>query len=201
MTDPGDRRVLFFGDSFVAGVGDPSARGWVGRVAAASWDAGLPVLAHPLGVRRQTSLQVAGRWRTEARERLVDCVHARVVFSFGANDTTVEDGRLRVEPEVSSATLVSVLDEAGLLGLPAFVVGPPPVGEDGQDARITSLSSAFAKVCAARAVPFADVCEPLRANATWRTEAAAGDGSHPGAGGYAALAKLVLAAGWIAWIS
>ena len=36
-----DLRVLFFGDSFVAGTGDPEARGWVGRVAAATWAAGI----------------------------------------------------------------------------------------------------------------------------------------------------------------
>ena len=31
-------------------------------------------------------------------------------------------------------------------------------------------------------------------------EAAAGDGSHPAAGGYEALARLVLAAGWLRWM-
>jgi hypothetical protein len=45
-----DRRILFFGDSLVAGVGDPSGDGWVGRVVAASCAAGLPVTAYNLGV-------------------------------------------------------------------------------------------------------------------------------------------------------
>ena len=197
----GDHRVLFFGDSFGAGVGDPDGRGWVGRVVAASWDARLPLVGYPLGVRRETSVQVAARWRDEARVRLVDSLQARVVFSFGANDATVEDGRVRGEPAVSSATLERVLDEAALLGLPAFVVGPPPVGEDEQDARIMALSRAFRRICGARAVPFADVCSALRESPTWCAEAAAGDGSHPGAGGYAEFAGLVLAAGWIQWIS
>jgi acyl-CoA thioesterase-1 len=197
----GDHRVLFFGDSFVAGVGDPEARGWVGRVVAASWDAGLPLVAYPLGVRRQTSVQVAARWREEARVRLVDSLQAAVVFCFGANDANVEDACARVEPDVSSATLERVLDEAALLGLPAFVVGPPPVGDAEQDARIMALSRNFETICEARAVPFADVCGALRESAAWCAEAAAGDGSHPGAGGYAELARLVLAAGWIQWIS
>ena len=48
MTEP-DRRVLFFGDSIVAGVGDPEGRGWVGRVVAASFASGLPLTAYPLG--------------------------------------------------------------------------------------------------------------------------------------------------------
>ena len=201
MTDPGDRRVLVFGDSFVAGLGDPEARGWVGRVAAASWSAGLPLVAYPLGIRRQTSVQVAARWREEARVRLVDCVQPRVVFSFGANDATVEDGRPRVAPDDSVATLERVLADAAQLGLAAFVVGPPPVCEPEQDARIAGLSERFAAVCAARGVPFAGVTAALGASAVWRAEAAAGDGAHPGAGGYEELARLVLAAGWLVWIA
>ena len=197
----GDRRVLVFGDSFAAGVGDPEARGWVGRVAAASWSAGLPLVAYPLGVRRETSVEVATRWRAEAVARLKDCLQPRVVFCFGANDAMVEDGRERVEPGVSVATLEHVLAEAAQLGLPAFVVGPPPVGEPEVDARVAALSERFAAVCAVRGVPFADVTTALGASAAWRAEAAAGDGSHPGAGGYDALARLVLDAGWLLWIA
>lgn len=196
-----DRRVLFFGDSFVAGVGDPEARGWVGRVAAASWDAEQPLVAYPLGVRRDTSLQVAARWRAEAAPRLQDCLHPRIVFSFGSNDAIAEDGRERVEPDESVATLERVLDEAAQLGLPAFVVGPPPVGEPEPDARIAALAGRLHAVCAARAVPFADVTGALAASAVWRAEAAAGDGAHPGAGGYELLARLVLDAGLLLWIA
>ena len=49
-------------------------------------------------------------------------------------------------------------------------------------------------------MPFVDVFGALRANAAWTAEAAAGDGTHPGAGGYAALARLVLAHGWLDWL-
>jgi lysophospholipase L1-like esterase len=122
-----DRRVLFFGDSIVAGIGDPSGRGWVGRVVAASWAAGLALTAYPLGVRRQTSVEVARRWRDEARPRLICGADCRVVFAVGVNDTTIEDGTERVAPERSEATLARMLDEAAARGLPAFVVGPAPV--------------------------------------------------------------------------
>jgi acyl-CoA thioesterase I len=50
-------------------------------------------------------------------------------------------------------------------------------------------------------VPFVDVFGALCANAAWTAEAAAGDGAHPGAGGYAALAQLVLAGGWLEWLA
>jgi lysophospholipase L1-like esterase len=98
-----DRRVAFIGDSLVAGVGDPTGMGWVGRVVAASFGLGLPLTAYSLGVRRETSEQVAVRWRTETVPRLLPDTDARVVLSFAANDTTVEDGQLRVAPERSCA--------------------------------------------------------------------------------------------------
>jgi acyl-CoA thioesterase-1 len=195
-----DRRVLFFGDSFVAGVGDPTGRGWVGRVVAASFDAGLPLVAYNLGVRRETSLEVAARWREEARPRLRAQASYGVVLGFGVNDTTAEDGRLRVEPDEGAEALGRVLDGAQELGLPAFVVGLPPACEPAQDVRVGALSAAFAVVAAARGVPFVDVFGSLCANAAWTAEAAAGDGAHPGAGGYAALARLVLAGGWLEWL-
>ncbi|MEA2138589.1 MAG: acyl-CoA thioesterase [Solirubrobacteraceae bacterium] len=196
-----DRRVLVFGDSFVAGVGDPDCRGWVGRVGAASWEAGIALTVHPLGVPRQTSVEVAARWIAEARPRCATGVDARVVFSFGANDATFEDGAARVAPAVSAATLERVLGEAAALGLATFVVGPPPVGDGSQDARIVALARRFAAVCEACETPFVDVAAACGADETWVAEAAAGDGTHPGAGGYAALAGLVLAGGWLDWLA
>ena len=195
-----DRRVLVFGDSIVAGVGDPEGRGWLGRVVAASFAAGLELTAYPLGVRRQTSEDVARRWRDEARPRLDGAADCRVVFAVGVNDTTVENGAPRVTPERSEAMLAGMLDDAARLGLPAFVVGPAPVCDAGQTARIAELSKRLASVCATRGVVFCDVLEPLRASATWCGEAAAGDGAHPAAGGYEALAELILAGGWLDWL-
>ncbi|MEA2129694.1 MAG: acyl-CoA thioesterase [Solirubrobacteraceae bacterium] len=195
-----DRRVLFFGDSFVAGVGDPTGRGWVGRVVAASFDAGLPLVAYNLGVRRETSLEVAARWVDEARPRMRAQASYGLVFGFGVNDTTVEDERLRVEPGAGLDALGRVLDGAEQLALPALVVGLPPAGEPAQDVRVAALSTAFAGVATARGVPFVDVFGSLCSNAPWTAEAAAGDGAHPGAGGYAALARLVLAGGWLEWL-
>jgi acyl-CoA thioesterase-1 len=196
-----DRRVLFFGDSFVAGVGDPTGRGWVGRVVAASFDAGLPLIAYNLGIRRETSVEVAARWLGEARPRLRAQAAYGVVFGFGVNDTTEEGGCLRVDPGDSVDALGRVLDGAAQLGLPALVVGLPPAGEPAQDLRVRVLSAAFGRVAATRGVPFVDVFGTLCANAAWTAEAAAGDGSHPGAGGYAALARLVLAGGWLQWLA
>ena len=78
-----------------------------------------------------------------------------------------------------------------------FVVGPPPVGEPEQDERIRELSNQFAHVATHRGLPFVGDRRAGSAHDAWRSEAAANDGSHPGAGGYAALAEIVLAGGWI----
>jgi len=191
-----DRRVLFYGDSFVAGTGDPTGLGWVGRVVAASHARGVALTAYPLGVRRESSERVAARWRAEAQPRLDPACDSRVVVSFGANDIAAP----ALAPERSVAALATMLDEASALGLQAFVVGPAPVGDAAGDDRVAALSVAFADVAGERGVPFVSVIESLRASPAWTREAAAGDGAHPAAGGYEELAGLVLAGGFVDWL-
>jgi acyl-CoA thioesterase I len=195
-----DLRLLCFGDSFVAGVGDPRGQGWVGRVAEAAHAAGRPLMAYNLGVRRETSVEVAVRWRFEAMPRLLADADCRVIFAVGANDTTVENGIARVTPERSCMALDKMLDQAAVLGLPAAVAGPPPAGDAEQHAGVVALSDAFAEVCAARAVPFWPVAESLLSSRTWLDEAATGDGAHPAAGGYDLLARTLLDAGLLDWL-
>ena len=118
-----DRRVLFVGDSLVAGVGDPSGGGWVGRVVAASFASGVPVTAYNLGVRGETSVQVASRWRHETRPRLVPGADTGVVTSFGANDTTIEGGQRCVQDDRSCGALADILDRAETIGTPTARCG------------------------------------------------------------------------------
>lgn len=196
-----DCRVLFFGDSHVAGVGDPTGRGWVGRVAARSFDFGLPLTAYNLGVRMETSEQVAARWRVEALPRLVPDADCRAVLSFGVNDTTHETDRPRVPPERSCNALARMLDGVASAPLRALVVGPAPVDDREQNERIRRLSVSFSEVCDRARVKFVDVFEPLLASSVWMKEVAAGDGAHPAAGGYDALAELIVSAGWVEWLA
>jgi acyl-CoA thioesterase-1 len=195
-----DQRVLFIGDSLVAGVGDPAGVGWVGRVVAASFAAGTPVTAYNLGVRGETSVQVASRWRQETRPRLLPAADTRLVVSFGANDTTVEGGQERVAPAGSLGALDGIMDRAGILGLPVLVVGPAPVDDAGQNRRIQTLSVALGETCATQGVPFLSVIESLLASDVWSEQVGSGDGAHPAAAGYDALAQLVLAGGWLDWL-
>ena len=198
---PTDRRVLFFGDSYVAGVGDPTGLGWVGRVVAASCDAGLPITAYALGVRGHTSVDVAARFELEMQARTGNpAAYYGVVLCVGANDMTEVDKRLRVPPGIAVRTLNELIDRSEANGHSVFVVGPPPVGDHDQDERIAELSNQLAHVATHRGLPFVDAAKRLLSHDGWRSEAAANDASHPAAGGYAALADLVLTGGWIAWL-
>jgi acyl-CoA thioesterase I len=169
-------------------------------VVAASSAAGTTLTAYNLGVRGDTSVQVAARWRQETRGRLLPGAETRIVMSFGANDTTIEDGVQRVEAERSCGALRDILGRASAIGLPALVVGPAPVDEAEQNRRIQSLSVAFGELCAARGVPFIGVIESLLGSDVWSEQVASGDGAHPGAAGYEALAELVLVGGWLEWL-
>jgi lysophospholipase L1-like esterase len=195
-----DVRVIFFGDSFVAGLGDETGLGWVGRVVAGAFAAGVPLTAYNLGVRRETSAAVLERWEAEARPRVSPEADCRVVFSFGANDATIENGGPRVPAADSVAGLSQAIAGGARLALPVLVVGPPPANDDDQQDRIIRLSASFAEVAAERGVPYVDVAGALRASSTWRREAQAGDGAHPGRAGYALLADLVMEP-WLEWLS
>jgi len=194
-----DVRVLFFGDSLVAGVGDETGLGWVGRSVAAAHAAGIALTPYNLGVRRDTSRDILSRWENEARPRLAVEATMRVVFSFGANDTTIEGGRLRVRPEETATNLDAVLVRAAALDLPAFVVGPSPVNDARQRGRVIDLARRMNDVSTGRGIPFVDVAASIDAHGVWRAESERGDGAHPGAGGYAYLAELV-ADPWLSWL-
>ncbi|TFV61872.1 UNVERIFIED_ORG: G-D-S-L family lipolytic protein [Bacillus sp. AZ43] len=199
MTD--DLRVCFVGDSFVAGVGDPRHLGWAGRLAAGSHRAGRPLTAYNLGVRRDTSADVAGRWRAECRSRLPEGADCRVVVSFGVNDATVDDdGRPRVAAGRSAAHLDAMLAGAERARWAALVVGPPPVADRAHNERTAVLDEGFAGVCAARGVGYVRVLPALLDEPAWMDEVAVGDGAHPAAAGYDALARLVRPH-WQAWLA
>ncbi|HEY1834527.1 MAG TPA: GDSL-type esterase/lipase family protein [Solirubrobacteraceae bacterium] len=195
------RRVLFLGDSLMAGVGDPTGGGWVARVVAECFARGLPVTAYNLGVRRETSVQVTARWRAEALPRVPPGADARIVVSFGANDTTAERGAIRVPAERSRLALEQLLDETATSGFAVYVVGPAPVDDEEQNHRIEALSATFAEVCHRHAVPFAPLVEQLSTLEAWMSEIADTDGAHPGASGYQTLAATLIDHGLCDWLT
>jgi lysophospholipase L1-like esterase len=195
-----DLRICFVGDSFTQGTGDETYLGWPGRVCAAARARGHTVTAYNLGIRRETTADILARWKAEVTPRLVPGVDGRVVFSFGANDATQEDGRWRVAPDQSAANARAMISEAKA-AYPVLVIGPPPAPEADKTARHAELAARYAEVCRELDVPFLDILPSIQPVEAWWQEVAAGDGIHPGSGGYAALAGLVEQwAAWKAWL-
>ncbi|WP_277212167.1 GDSL-type esterase/lipase family protein [Isoptericola croceus] len=198
---PRDPRICFLGDSYTAAVGDPSALGWVGRVVAAAHAAGHTLTAYPLGVRGETSAQVADRIDTELRPRLVPGADNRAVLAVGVNDTVATDDGPRLSAAQSEDALRRAVATArrrtadgGVL-----VVGPPAVDDDAQNDRLRALDDRFARTCHALGVPYVATFAATVGHTVWRHEVAAGDSYHPGAAGYAAFAEVVEPA-FLAWV-
>lgn len=189
MRGPLKPRAHFFGDSFVAGQGDPQGLGWVGRIAERM--AKIEFANH--GVPGAPGSLVAEIWTDteidpERREL--------AVFCFGTND-----GVLELPHDATLSMLERVLDRAEDLGVPAFVIGPPPSGDGGAiDGAIAELSSLMGHLTVLWAVPFIATFDALGPGSVWHAEAGAGDGSHPGAGGYEELAELLRTGGLTEWL-
>lgn len=192
----GDHRICFIGDSFTLGTGDAAGGGWVGRVAAAAREAGFDVTAYNLGVRRDTSADIAARWQAECDARFRTECAPYLVFCFGANDMTAEGAALRVPMPESIANFTRIIGDA-VSRCPTLVIGPLPVGVPAQDVHIIALCATFALLAAGMGVPYLPLAQSLAADPAWLRAVAAGDGSHPDAGGYALIAERVL--DWPAW--
>lgn len=193
-------RICFIGDSFVQGIGDPEYRGWVGRVLQATEG---DITAFNLGIRRDTSEDVLRRCRQEIGPRTLPGVDNRLVVSFGSNDASEENGKVRVDPARCLDNLATILDEARPRDIASLVVGPPPVIDAGERhlRRLSELADEMAALCRSQSVPFIATTQDLADDPTWTQEAMAGDGAHPGSGGYQKLADIILAGDWHEWIA
>ena len=138
-----DLRICFIGDSFTQGTGDDACLGWPGRVCASARARGHAVTVYNLGIRRETTDDIRGRWRAEVAPRLVAGVDGRIVFSFGANDATIEDGHWRVPPDLSAENARAMIARARLT-YQVLVVGPPPAPEPDKTARHAELAARYA---------------------------------------------------------
>ena len=189
-------RICFIGDSFVNGTGDDACLGWAGRLCRDARAAGREVTYYNLGVRRDTSADIARRWRAEAAPRLPVEHPGALVFSFGVNDCVTDGGLRRVALVDTLGHARSILSEASVLRS-TLMVGPPPVIDAAANARIVELSAALAKPCHDSGVPYLPVFEKLARSPVWRDSLAGGDGAHPRANGYELWAGLVSA--WEPW--
>ncbi|CAL60946.1 putative lipase/esterase [Herminiimonas arsenicoxydans] len=191
-----DHRICFVGDSFVQGTGDPLCLGWAGRVAQDAVARGINLTHYNLGIRRDTSRDIAARWQQECAARLPADYEALVVFSFGVNDTSIVEGVLRVAEEESIDNFQSILRTASS-SYKVLMIGPPPMPDSVHNRRVAQLDKQFAELAATLNVPYLSVFEVLRKDAHWLKEAIANDFAHPGKQGYECLARLVQE--WSEW--
>jgi acyl-CoA thioesterase I len=194
-----EQRALFFGDDVVAGVGDPTGLGLVGRIVAASFAADLPITAYNLGAQGDTSVGVSRRWRKEAASRVARGSGWRPVFCFGASDTIIDGDHQRVDEQASTQALQKVLVRTDEDGLGPLVVGPPPLGDAARRGRILALSERFSNLCVSRGARYIETAAVLSKSPTW-LECGSCDLGRPGEAGYRELAALIVSEGWLAWL-
>ena len=159
----------------------PACLGWTGRVCAALIKQGYGVTYYNLGVRRETSSDVAARWRQEVTSRLTHGSEVRLVFSFGVNDTMPQGRGSRVSYTDSLANTESILRSARAVA-PTLMVGPQPIADKHQNVAIANLARGVQVVCATVGVPFLEVLTPLHKSTVWMDEVRAGDGGASGGG-------------------
>lgn len=192
-----DIRVCFLGDSFTLGQGDDDGLGWVGRVHAAERGKGIDLTSYNLGVRGQTGAEIAARGPREVGERLTGKGERQgLVIAFGTNDIFYDRP---VEETVTA--LEAIAAWAGGEGVSAFVLGAPHAAEPELDA-LRALRNVNMEEAARRLeLPFLDIRERVPDWTAWHRGAMQGDGVHPGAEGYAAVAAVFAAWGpWRRWL-
>jgi len=189
-------RICFIGDSFVSGAYDSECLGWVGRISAGARARGHDLSPYNLGIRGETSVQIARRWRAEAESRQSPQQEGRLVFEFGVNDAREVNGKPQLAPAQSLAAAHEIL-AAAARWKPTLMVGPPPGGDEARNPRVKDLSDGLVELCAELSVPYFDSYAPLLASPSWMPSVKSVDGTHPSAGGYAEWARLIDA--WPAW--
>jgi acyl-CoA thioesterase I len=191
-----DHRICFVGDSFVQGTGDPLCSGWVGRVTQDALACGINVTHYNLGIRRDTSRDIAARWQQECAARLPSECEALVVFSFGVNDTSIFEGAQRISEQESLTNFQNILRTASS-SYKVLMIGPPPMPDSAHNRRVAQMDRQFAELAATLNVPYLPVFEVLRKDEHWLKEAIANDFAHPGKQGYERLAGLIQ--NWPEW--
>lgn len=187
-----DIRICFIGDSFVNGTGDEKMLGWAGRVCTKARQHGHDITYYNLGIRRNTSTDILQRWSEVSLRQQPDCDN-RIVLSCGVNDTTIENGALRVDFETSLQNMRDLF--ARIQSSPGLVVGPPPVDDDQQNQRIQTLSSVMQTEAEKAGLPFIPLFNHLIEYSTYLAEIAQNDGAHPRSTGYDKMTRLILDSG------
>jgi len=191
-----DIRICYIGDSFVKGTGDPKKLGWTGRLSLTSQNSQREITHYNLGVRRDTSADILARWELEAHVRLPSFSINCVVFSFGVNDTVVENGRVRV------SLIDSMKNTREILGIAkvkynVLMIGPPPIDDEYQNIRIKAYDEAYSTVCQMLGVNYLSIFDKLIEDEIWIKEIKSNDHIHPKENSYELLSEYIY--NWKGW--
>jgi len=187
-------RIAAVGDELLAGLGDPRALGWLGRVLARTPHDAVAVESYSLPCPMEGTEGLAGRWLDEAGRRFSDAHENRLVIGLSARD--IEFG---LSTARSRLNLANILDGATQNNVEVFVVGPPPGLDPARNRRLAELNAAFSDVTTRRNHHYVDTFSPLLNHEQWRTDLASNGGT-PGQAGYGLMAWLVLHRGWFQWL-
>lgn len=188
-------RLVAVGDDLLAGVGDPRALGWFGRVLARTPQHTASLAAYNLAAPGEGTELLNGRWFDEASRR----------FGQGTdNCLVIAPSTLDVDLDITSArsrlNLANIVDMASQNNVKVLVVGPPPTLDADRNRRIADLNAAYSDVVTRRNHVYVDTFNPLLHHEQWRNDLAANDGK-PGQSGYGLIAWLVLHRGWYSWLN
>ncbi|MFJ4285208.1 GDSL-type esterase/lipase family protein [Paenarthrobacter nicotinovorans] len=188
-------RIAAVGDELLAGLGDPRALGWLGRVLARTPQDSVVVESFALPCPMEGTEGLAARWQDEAGRRFSDTHENRLVIGLSGRDLEFGLSTAR-----SRLNLANILDGASHSSVEVFVVGPPPTLDPARNKRLAELNTAFADVTTRRNHHYVDTFSPLLNHEQWRTDLAANGGT-PGQAGYGLIAWLVLHRGWFQWLN
>ncbi|MBN8999510.1 MAG: hypothetical protein J0H54_08960 [Rhizobiales bacterium] len=201
--------LFFLGDSITLGWRDEDLGGWPARLMRRLAAAGHDITGYNLGIRGDTSREIADRWEAEVGRRRRGA-RPLLVFAFGVNDAKLEpDGRRCLPLEETTANIRRILRDASPYRV--LVIGPAPIEEpvmlrhlnaDGRAAmptmtEIADVDRHLAREAAAAHAPYLDLLSALAGSAAWRQALVETDGLHPSSSGHDILADAIEA--WPAW--
>jgi lysophospholipase L1-like esterase len=83
-----------------------------------------------------------------------------------------------------------------------LMISPPPIINVQQNTRTKQLCEEFFMICQELKIPFLDIFTPLSQSTSWQEAIEGGDGAHPGAEGYAEIARLIQSRSvWTNWFN
>ena len=205
-------RICFVGGAILRGVDDAINLGWPERLCTKARKDGHQVSLCNLAVRRQTTAEIAKRWRAECEARLAGDTPGALIFAFGLNDMACDaEALFRASPARSEIAAKEIIGEAAAWK-PVLWIGPAPVAArntaeaathglepDYHNKRLRMLAPAYGAIARDLGVPFLDLFAALAGDRRWARCLAAGDGVYPDAEGYGLIGEL--AGQWPAWRS